>query len=139
MFTVLRTFDNYFNANISLTKLQDAGIPCFLKDAYTVGIDPILSNAIGGIKLTVRKEDAFDAENLLRQFEEEYLRSVACPQCHSNDIILVPQSKKDLPKDLLTWLRSFFTVISDNIYQCQQCGYECDTFPESTETYNLHD
>ena len=136
MFTVLRTFDNYFNANIILTKLQDAGIPCFLKDGYTIGIDPILSNAIGGIKLTVRKEDAFQAENLLRKFEEEYLRSVACPRCLSHNIILVPQTKKELPKPILSWLRSIFSVITENIYQCQQCGFECDTFPESKETYN---
>ncbi len=136
MFTVLRTFDNYFNANIILTKLQDAGIHCFLKDEYTVGIDPILSNAIGGIKLTVRKEDAFQAENLLRQFEDEYLKSVACPRCHSHNIILVAQPKKEFPKDLMSWLRSIFTVVSDNVYQCQQCRYECDTFPESTEIYN---
>jgi hypothetical protein len=136
VFTVLRTFDNYFNANIILTKLQDAGIRCFLKDEYTVGIDPILSNAIGGIKLTVRKEDAFQAENLLRRFEDEYTRAIACPQCFSHNIILIPQAKKDGPKDLITWLRSIFTVVTENVYQCQQCGYECDTLPESKETYN---
>jgi len=136
LFTVLRTFDNYFNANIILTKLQDAGIHCFLRDEYTVTIDPLLSNAIGGIKLTVRKEDAFQAENLLRKFEEEYLRAVACPSCHSNNIILVPQTKKELPKDIMSWIRSLFTVVTENIYQCQQCGYECETFPESKETYN---
>ena len=136
MFTVLRTFDNYFYANIILTKLQDAGIHCFLKDEYTVTIDPLLSNAIGGIKLTVRKEDAFQAENLLRQFEEEYLRSIACPQCLSNNIILIPEPKKESSKDIMTWLRSVFTVVTPSIYQCQKCGYECDTLPESKETYN---
>ena len=136
MFTVLRTFDNYFYANIILTKLQDAGFHCFLKDEYTVTIDPLLSNAIGGIKLTVRKEDAFQAENLLRQFEEEYLRSIACPQCLSNNIILIPEPKKESSKDIMTWLRSVFTVVTPSIYQCQKCGYECDTLPESKETYN---
>ncbi len=136
MFTVLRTFDNYFYANIILTKLQDAGIHCFLKDEYTVTIDPLLSNAIGGIKLTVRKEDAFQAENLLRRFEEEYIRSIACPQCLSNNIILIPQPKKESSKDIMTWLRSVFTVVTASIYQCQQCGYECDTLPESKETSN---
>lgn len=44
---IIRTFDNYFSANIILTRLQDSGIRCFLKDEYTVTIDPILSNAIG--------------------------------------------------------------------------------------------
>ena len=54
---VIKTFDNYFLANISLTKLRDAGVECYLKDEYTVTIDPILTNAIGGIKLVVKKED----------------------------------------------------------------------------------
>ncbi len=54
----LRTFDNYFLANITLTRLQNAGINCFLKDEHTVTMDPILSNAIGGIKLVVKEEDA---------------------------------------------------------------------------------
>ena len=107
-----------------------------MKDEYTVTIDPLLSNAIGGIKLTVRKEDAFHAENLLRKFEEDYLGSIACPQCHSNHIILVPQPNKESSKDIMSWLRSIFTVVTHSIYQCQQCGYECDTFPESKETYN---
>ena len=75
----LRSFDNYFLANITLTKLQDAGVECYLKDENTVTIDPILSNAIGGIKLVVKEQDAAEARELLQQFDEEYLKSVKCP------------------------------------------------------------
>ena len=32
--TVLKTFDNYFSANIMLARLQDVGINCFLKDEF---------------------------------------------------------------------------------------------------------
>ena len=53
----LRSFDNYFTANITLTKLHADGIECYLKDENTVTIDPMLSNAIGGIKLVVKNED----------------------------------------------------------------------------------
>jgi hypothetical protein len=39
----IQTFDNYFNANIQLTRLRASGIECYLKDEYTVTIDPLLS------------------------------------------------------------------------------------------------
>jgi hypothetical protein len=53
----VRTFNNYFSANIMLSKLKDGGIRCYLKDEFTVTVDPILSNAVGGIKLVVNKDD----------------------------------------------------------------------------------
>ena len=52
----IRTFNNYFSANILLTKLRDAGIQCYLKDEYTVTMDPLLTNAVGGIKLVINKD-----------------------------------------------------------------------------------
>ena len=53
----VKTFDSYFSANIILTKLHSEGVECYLKDEYTVTLDPILSNAIGGIKLVVKAAD----------------------------------------------------------------------------------
>ena len=52
-FIQIRSFDNYVYAHIVLMKLQDAGINCHLKDEYTITIDPLLSPALGGIKLMV--------------------------------------------------------------------------------------
>ena len=89
----LKSFDNYFSANILLTRLQADGIPCFLKDEHTVTIDPILSNAIGGIKLEVPAEKAQMALLLLKEYEEDYLEAAECPKCHAHDIQLV--SKKN--------------------------------------------
>ena len=134
---VLRTFDNYFKANIILTRLQHCGIDCFLKDEYTVTIDPILSNAIGGIKLAVYAADATLAEKLLQEFEEEYLRSVECPKCFKNDILLVPKAgAQNFITAILTWLFSSYAVAPENIYQCQGCGYESKTLPENMAAYN---
>ena len=50
----VRTFSNYFSANLLLSKLRDGGIECYLKDEYTVTMDPILTYAVGGIKLVVK-------------------------------------------------------------------------------------
>ena len=48
-FVIIRTFQNYFNAHIILTRLRSEGIDCFLRDEFTVTVDPVLSNAVGGI------------------------------------------------------------------------------------------
>ena len=134
---IIRTFDNYFSANIILTRLQDAGIHCFLKDEYTVTIDPILSNAIGGIKLVVNPAEADAAMSLLAKFDEEYMRPVECPKCGEHNIISVPKpGAGNFITAIFTWLFSSYAVVAENVYQCQSCGYETKTLPENVAAYN---
>ncbi len=133
----VKTFDNYFTANIILSRLQLAGITCYLKDEYTVTIDPILSNAIGGIKLVVPVEEAAMATKILQHFEEEYLQSLECPKCFTNNILLVPkQNAGNFFTAILTWVFSSYAVAVENVYQCQQCGYESKTMPENVSVHN---
>ncbi len=132
--TTLRTFDNYFSANILLTRLQSEGIHCYLKDENTVTIDPILSNAIGGIKLEVAADDYYKAADLLNQFDKEYLQSAQCTQCHGRDFIEVPRKNPgNYLTAILTWIFSSYAVAPEKVYQCRQCGYESKTLPESTD------
>ncbi|MEO5942369.1 MAG: hypothetical protein ABIP30_14580 [Ferruginibacter sp.] len=134
---ILRTFDNYFTANITLTRLQDLGINCYLKDEYTVTIDPILSNAIGGIKLAVDVEHAEEAVALLKQFDDDYMKAAVCPVCGKHEILSVPkQGATNFVTAILTWLFASYAVASENVYQCQHCGYESKTLPENTAQYN---
>ena len=66
-FIQLRAYDNYIYANIVLSMLQDSGINCHLKDEYTITIDPLLSPALGGIKLMVARSQVDRALELLAQ------------------------------------------------------------------------
>ena len=127
----LRAFDNHFNANIALTKLRSAGIECYLKDEYTVTIDPLLSNAIGGIKLIVRKEDYEEAKKVFYSFDE-YARSIVrCPRCGGNDFISIPKkSAENYITAILSWLFSSYAVSAENVYHCNNCGYETENLPE---------
>ncbi len=128
----IKTFTNYFSANISLTRLQDAGIECYLKDEYTVTIDPILMNAIGGIKLVVKDEDELEARRFLKIFDEEYAMAATCPKCgsHSFSYIAKPVAKNYITA-ILTWIFSSYAIAPDYIYQCGKCGYECERLPET--------
>lgn len=131
-FVTIRTFQNNFSAHLILTKLQAEGIHCFLKDEFTVTVDPILSNAIGGIKLIVKKEDEQEAIELLRLFDEAYMKSAVCPKCGNNTIELVPKkTTKNLATILLSWLFGSYAISPENVYQCSVCKYESETLPES--------
>ena len=128
---VLRTFNNYFSANILLTRLRSAGIECYLKDEYTVTVDPFLSNAIGGIKLVVKKEHLEEVSKVLRDFDDAYRKSALCPRCGSHEIELVPKrTTANMVAAILSWIFSDYAVSAENVYQCQVCNFESVDLPE---------
>ena len=67
MFLPLRAYDNYLNANMDMGMLQAAGINCHIKDEYTITIDPLLSPALGGMKLMVEEADLEEARAMLQE------------------------------------------------------------------------
>lgn len=130
--TELRSFDNYFSANIVLTWLESRGITCYLKDEYTVTIDPLLTNAIGGIKLVTHSKNQYEARALLREYDEDYRKSVKCPACSANEIQLI--ARQDTPNILiafLSWLFASYAVSTTNVYKCGNCGYESELLPQN--------
>ncbi|MDQ6903389.1 MAG: DUF2007 domain-containing protein [Bacteroidota bacterium] len=128
----VRTFTNYFSANILLSKLRDGGIQCYLKDEYTVTMDPLLMNAVGGIKLVVNKNDVEEVLKVLQHFDEQYRRSAVCPKCGSHSIELVPKrNAANMITAVLSWIFSSYAVSAENVYQCSSCGYESTNLPES--------
>lgn len=134
---VVRSFDNYFSASIILTRLQDAGITAFLKDEHSATVYPILSNAIGGIKLEVNAKDAAEANRLLLQFHDEYMHAAVCPRCAKNQIEAVPAPQPT--NMLIRFLKKIFpkeTVSTERIYRCRHCGYESVSLPENTIEHN---
>ena len=128
---VIRTFDNYFSANILLTRLRDSGLECYLKDEYTVTIDPLLSNAIGGIKLVVKEKDLQHAYSLLRSFDKGFKEAITCPVCGSHDITVMPkQALENILTAISTWLFSAYAVSAENVYKCNICGFEDKSITE---------
>jgi hypothetical protein len=75
-FIQLRSFDNYINAHIQLEMLRSEGINCHLADEYTITIDPLLSPAIGGMKLMVDTTQAELAQELLDEADNNHLRVI---------------------------------------------------------------
>ena len=130
---LLKRFDNYFFANITFTKLQDAGIECFLRDENTILADPLLSNAIGGIKLEVAEDQVELALELMKGAEEAYLNDIVCPYCNIPG--LTAEEKIDKPETFWGKLKNQIaygqTSTYTKKYRCQNCKSLMDELPAS--------
>lgn len=67
----LRTFEYPLEITLLKSMLEDVGIPVFVKDEFTILMNPLYSNAIGGIKLQVLEENLEKAIEVLKDFESE--------------------------------------------------------------------
>lgn len=125
-FVVLQSFPNYIEAHIAMGRLEEENIRCWLKDENTVTIDPILTNAVGGIKLMVAASQAGRALDLLQQYSTERKSRQACPHCSSNDIELVSTPRKAV--NWLTALAGFFfgdyAIGASKVWHCFHCSAE---------------
>lgn len=112
-------------------RLQEEGFDCYLKDEYTVTIDPILSNAIGGIKLCVNSTQLERAKECIAAFEEAYRKTLACPRCHSNNVQYISKpGPVNWINAIFTWLLGSYALSTKEVYHCFNCGYEFDESPE---------
>jgi uncharacterized protein YbaR (Trm112 family) len=84
----IKAYDNYWLAHLDQKCIESHGIFCYLKDEQTVTIDPLLANAVGGIKLFAKQEDKATIEELLLESEKNYLDDLVCPKCKNKGLEL---------------------------------------------------
>lgn len=123
-FLTLCSFDNYIDANLLLGRLQEEGINCWLQDEHTVTIDPILTNAIGGIKLMVYFSQVERARELLHNWQQQ--PALRCPVCGSGMV-----QRKQTKLQPVRWLADLFRMLSGKAafqtpagLACLNCGAE---------------
>ncbi|MGG9971701.1 hypothetical protein ACQ33O_07885 [Ferruginibacter sp. SUN002] len=134
----VKTFDNYFTASICLTKLQDAGYECYLKDDTTATMLPVISNAIGGIKLLAKDTEKDEVLKLIEQFDKEFLEAAKCPKCgKTNFSYIAKPGAKNFLTAILTSIFSSYAVAAEYVYQCGSCGYETERLPDDIDTDEL--
>ena len=97
-----------------------------MKDEYTVTIDPILTNAVGGIKLMVDEKKADEALDILNTLREEYKATLACPHCGSHDIEFVssPRKASNWVSAIFSYLLGDLALAAEKQYHCFKCGHE---------------
>ncbi len=125
-FIPIQVFDNYIEANIKMAMLKDAGIECWLTDEYTVTVDPILTNAVGGIKLVVNEQDAKHAISFIKEINALNKPVYTCINCRSANVELVSTPRKAI--NWLTAITSFlmgnYAITVEKVFHCFNCGNE---------------
>lgn len=125
-FLAIRSYDNYIPAHLAMGRLKEEGIQGWLKDENTVTIDPILTNAVGGIKLMVAADAADKAVSILNELDKKYHASIACPWCHSHNIELVssPRKASNWITAISTFFLTSFALTAEKEYHCFDCEKE---------------
>ncbi|TWO33855.1 DUF2007 domain-containing protein [Seonamhaeicola sediminis] len=123
-------------AQIIKGRLEAEGIQVFLADNITIDTDPLVSNAIGGVKLKVLSSQAKEAEQILESIKkysvDDYGNSISCPNCNSNKTQLystVKDSKSFFAFIFALILNLFVTMLpfyTKHKYKCDDCKTEFD-------------
>ena len=114
------------DAHLLMARLESEDIECWLQDENTVTINPILTNAVGGIKLLVKKEDLPRARQIFWEVENNRKQAIECPKCKGHNIELV-----STPRKAANWFSAIFNMGVDKVNHCFDCGHE---FANSNET-----
>lgn len=127
-FSKIAVFQYSSEAQIIKSRLEAEGIEVFLFDQFTVDTDPLVSNAVGGIKLKVWAEDEKRALQILRSISEYSLddqgQEIQCPICGSTKVELI-SSIRDL-RSLLAFIFSFLPSSQPHEYRCDTCKQKFD-------------
>ncbi len=99
-YKILAVFEFSTEAYVTKSKLDSEGFLTMLMDEKTIDSDPLVSNAIGGVKLLVHKNDfikAVEVYNEIRIYQKDKNgNAISCPKCQSNRILIAPIQRKNI-------------------------------------------
>ncbi|NQX42603.1 Putative signal transducing protein [Pedobacter steynii] len=148
---VLETFYNPIEANIVKARLLDSDVQCFLSDENSVTINPLYTQALGGVKLHVFERDVLLAKSILQEeglensFEEEKegllveeegespvaeqaASGFICPDCGSSHVGYVQATKNrfNIFTTVVSLLLMVYPFKARQTHHCFDCGHEFD-------------
>lgn len=117
-FVIIAAFEYAADVQIIKGKLESEGIPVFLRDENTLNSDPLISNAIGGVKLQVYakdKERALKIYNEVRAYAiDDEGKPIVCPNCKAE--------KSEVYYERKSILHKLFPFFEKRKYKCLNCG-----------------
>ncbi|MBJ7882291.1 DUF2007 domain-containing protein [Gelidibacter salicanalis] len=132
IFSTVAVFQYSSEAQIIKGRLESDGIEVFLADNLTIDTDPLVSNAIGGVKLKVRSTQVVEAKQILDSIQPYAMdddgNALKCPTCQSTHIELF-STIKDLKSFfwfIFGFLFSSLPFYTKHNYKCEVCGTEFD-------------
>lgn len=127
----VRYYDDPLKAHIARCLLENEGITAFVHDEHIVGLNRMLSYAVGQVKLKVQGTDLDNAARVLaeserRPYTDEQEQVVACPRCGSTDLdgdVRKPRSPGGILHFIIAAAFSVHPLIMDRSVQCNHCGH----------------
>ncbi|MBM1104861.1 DUF2007 domain-containing protein [Aurantibacter crassamenti] len=117
-FYTLGAFSYPADVQIIKGKLESEGISVFLKDEYTLNSDPLISDAIGGVKIQVNendKERAIEIYNEIRNYAiDDNGDPIICPNCKAE--------KSETYYTRKGIINKLFPFFEKRKYRCTQCN-----------------
>ena len=117
-FYTIASFEYPSDVQILKGKLESEGIPVFLKDEFTLNSDPMISNAIGGVKVQVYTEDKETATEIYNEIRAYALddngKLIVCPNCK--------MQKSEVYYNRKGILYKLFPFFEEKKYKCLHCN-----------------
>ena len=117
-FYILGAFEYVADVQVIKLKLESEGIPGFLRAENILNTDPLISSAIGGVKLSVYtrdKERALEIYNEIRAYaQDKQGRPITCPNCKAQ--------RSEVYISRKTLLHKLFPFLEERKYRCTKCG-----------------
>ncbi|APX99117.1 putative signal transducing protein [Lacinutrix venerupis] len=129
-FKTIARFQYSTEAQIIKGRLEAEGVQVFLSDNFTIETDPLVSNAIGGIKMKVLSKDAMKAQHILNSIHKYSIddngNAIHCPNCNSEKIDLFSTIKdfKSFFGFIFGVLFGTLPITAKHKYKCEICKTE---------------
>lgn len=118
-FHTLGTFEFPADVQIIKAKLESEGIPVFLRDETTINSDPLISSAIGGVKLQVYSSDRERARAIYDEVRSYATDAdgnpIVCPNCKA--------TKSEIYYSRKGIFYKLFPFFESKKYKCMQCNF----------------
>lgn len=116
-------FEYSTEAQMLKSKLDSEDITSMLMDEKTIDTDPLISQAIGGVKLLIHKKDFIKAKAIydqIREYEKDTEGNlIYCKKCNSDRILIAPLEKRNL-------FFMLFPFFEKRKYFCNACNTVLD-------------
>lgn len=117
-FYTIGSFEYPADVQIIKSKLESEGIPVFLRDENTLNSDPLISHAIGGVKLCVYSRDAEKALEIYNEIRayavDDMGNPIVCPNCQAK--------KSEAYYGRKNMFYKLFPFFEKRKYKCLNCG-----------------
>jgi len=129
-FQQIATYQYSSEAYLIKGKLESEGIEVFLQNENTINTDPLLSNALGGVKIFVYAKDVENALQILSTISnfsiDDNGNNMICPKCGSPQILFLTTvtNFKSLVSFIFGLILNVLPFYTPYRYRCEKCNHQ---------------